>query len=261
MITISRRSPRATAVPKTLQARLEIMKAIQALAVAENELICRRRVEIASVRREFGQVEFALQELRRDFDPRLRSYVAKYSPDQPRVPAGHPDGGQWTSEGGSTDAVNATPAAMRGKPWEKPELLGGFGGGGGGVPTSPKAQPELPFPQGLPPQLAPYVPGGKTSGILYTPGGSPVPLQSGYDGPAAAMRGADGYDRYTLSHVEGHAAALMRQQGSTEGTLYINNPDICDSCERLLPRMLAPGTTLNVVLPNNTVVQFTGVGP
>jgi len=36
----------------------------------------------------------------------LRPYGLKYSPDQPRVPAGNPDGGQWTSEEGSTD-VNA----------------------------------------------------------------------------------------------------------------------------------------------------------
>jgi hypothetical protein len=111
-----------------------------------------------------------------------------------------------------------------------------------------------------PPQLAPYG-GGKTSGILYTPGGPPIPLQSGYDGPAAAMKGTAGYDRLTLSHVEGHAAALMRQEGITEGTLYINKDEICDNCERLLPTMLAPGTTLNVVLPDNTIVQFIGVGP
>lgn len=26
--------------------------------------------------------------------------LQKYSPDQPRVPGGNPDGGQWTSEGG-----------------------------------------------------------------------------------------------------------------------------------------------------------------
>jgi hypothetical protein len=31
---------------------------------------------------------------------RARPWVLKYSPDQPRVPAGNPDGGQWTSEGG-----------------------------------------------------------------------------------------------------------------------------------------------------------------
>jgi hypothetical protein len=177
---------------------------------------------------------------------------------------------------------------MRWPPWKKPEIP--EGGGGGGVPrgtleipsirwpwsvrppsetsgAEPKpsapvdAQPNLPFPDGLPPQLAPYVPGEKTSGILYTPGGSPIPLQSGYAGPAAAMQGADGYDRFTLSHVEGHAAALMRQDGIMEGTLYINNPKICGSCMRLLPTMLPPGAILNVVLPDNTVVQFIGIGP
>jgi hypothetical protein len=30
----------------------------------------------------------------------LRRFARKYRPDQPRVPAGNPDGGQWTSEGG-----------------------------------------------------------------------------------------------------------------------------------------------------------------
>lgn len=170
------------------------------------------------------------------------------------------------------------------KPWEPPPEAEGEGAENaprgilelprlGGSPsasgpsTAPKppvpidAQPSLPFPDGLPPQLAPYVPGEKTSGILYTPGGSPIPLQSGYAGPAAAMQGTAGYDRYTLSHAEGHAAALMRQEGITEGTLYINNRKICSSCQRLLPTMLAPGTTLNVVLPDNTIVQFTGIGP
>ena len=28
-------------------------------------------------------------------------WVRKYNPDQPRVPAGNSDGGQWTDEGGS----------------------------------------------------------------------------------------------------------------------------------------------------------------
>ena len=32
----------------------------------------------------------------------LRDAVYKYDPNQPRVPAGNPDGGQWTDEGGST---------------------------------------------------------------------------------------------------------------------------------------------------------------
>jgi hypothetical protein len=32
---------------------------------------------------------------------RIHSRGSHYNPDQPRVPAGHPDGGQWTSTGGS----------------------------------------------------------------------------------------------------------------------------------------------------------------
>ena len=55
-------------MPKTLQVRLEIMKAIRTL-VAQDDL-------------------------------------EKFDPDQPRVPAGNSDGGQWTSEGGVGDTVD-----------------------------------------------------------------------------------------------------------------------------------------------------------
>jgi hypothetical protein len=51
----------------------------------------------------------------------------------------------------------------------------------------------------------------------------------------------------------------MQQQGITNGTLYINNPEICVSCTKLLQRMLAPGSTLNVVTPNGVVTPFTGI--
>ncbi|MBY0531556.1 MAG: phage portal protein [Xanthobacteraceae bacterium] len=36
----------------------------------------------------------------------LTTLLAKYSPDQPRVPAGNPDGGQWTSGGGGRSESN-----------------------------------------------------------------------------------------------------------------------------------------------------------
>ena len=43
------------------------------------------------------------------FDPApLDAIKGGYNPDQPRVPAGNPDGGQWTSEGG-----DAPPTAPR----------------------------------------------------------------------------------------------------------------------------------------------------
>lgn len=40
--------------------------------------------------------------------------VRKYDPDQPRVPAGNPDGGQWTSGG---EAGNAGSDSGNGTPW------------------------------------------------------------------------------------------------------------------------------------------------
>jgi hypothetical protein len=136
------------------------------------------------------------------------------------------------------------------------------GGGGGGFAPASEFQPTLPFAGGLPLKLAPYVPGGKTSGIFRGPNGPAIGLESGYDGPAASIpQGSAGFDAYTLSHVEGHAAALMRQQGITEGTLFINNPEICVSCTKLLPEMLPPGASLRVVLPDGTVREFRGVGP
>jgi len=62
----------------------------------------------------------------------------------------------------------------------------------------------------------------------------------------------------TRTHVEGHAAALMHQRGLREATVYINNPEICPSCQKLLPRMLPPGSRLTVVLPDGTRVPFRG---
>jgi len=53
------------AVPKNLETRIEIVKAIHKL----------------------------MTELATDSDMR------KFDPNQPRAPAGNPDGGQWTSEG------------------------------------------------------------------------------------------------------------------------------------------------------------------
>jgi len=114
------------------------------------------------------------------------------------------------------------------------------------------------LPEGVAPQLAEFVAGGKTSGVLRTAAGD-TELLSGWEGPASSMpRGSAGFDIVTRTHVEGHAAALMGQQGVGEGTLFINNPSICTSCTKLLPSMLPPGVNLKVVLPNGSTVPFTG---
>lgn len=84
--------------------------------------------------------------------------------------------------------------------------------------------------------------GGKPTSGIFRAKDLTVELQSGVDGPAAAMQdGSPGFDEYTLTHVE--AQALMRQRGITEGTLEINNPEICDNCMNNLPACCLPGAS------------------
>ena len=223
------------------------------------------------------------------------SHLLKSNWDPTKHPrAGMPPNPGWFAPAtAAPEGPNVVPVMMdpSHKPWERPEIGGGGGAGGppelpfprglprvsppseplptpeaparapSGLPDTIEPQPKLPFPGGLPPKLAPYT-GGKTSGILDIPNHSPIELESGYDGPAANMPPeSSGFDLITKSHVEGHAAAIMRDQELMQGTLYINNPDICDTCTKLLPKMLPPGATLDVVLPSGKVVKFRGVGP
>jgi RHS repeat-associated protein len=175
--------------------------------------------------------------------------------------------GTIASGGGSVDQpVQLAAADESMKPGNKPPLVGGGGGGGlgGGFggSTSGGRNPWYSPPSGggaVVPNLPEFVQGGKTTGVLQTPSGN-IEFQSGWGGPATAMPpGSRGFDIVTRTHVEGNAAAFMQQQSITNGTLYINNPTICVSCANLLPRMLAPGSTLNVITPNGVVTTFTGV--
>jgi hypothetical protein len=51
----------------------------------------------------------------------------RYDPNQPRVPAGHADSGQWTSGGGSGDASHQSESAShRRKPPTSFRVAGGF---------------------------------------------------------------------------------------------------------------------------------------
>jgi hypothetical protein len=62
---------------------------------AEARDLAADREALLRLRNALAEVKFALnyQRLRRKYG---------FNPNQPRVPAGNPDGGQWTSEGGST---------------------------------------------------------------------------------------------------------------------------------------------------------------
>ena len=98
-------------------------------------------------------------------------------------------------------------------------------------------------------ELIPPYSGRKTEGILETAEGDYY-LRSGWNGPTQSIpRSARGFDILTMTHVERHAAALMRQLGLSQGRVYINNPEVCISCFNLLPRMLPDGATLEVVTP------------
>jgi hypothetical protein len=100
--------------------------------------------------------------------------------------------------------------------------------------------------------------GGKTEGILRA-GSKEMPLHSGWDGPASQLpKGTRGFDIVTRTHVEGHAAAVMRMEGLQEATLYINNPP-CPSCTKLLPRMLPKGAELTIYGPHDYMGVFRGI--
>jgi hypothetical protein len=91
-----------SAVPRTLHAQLEVAKAIRTLvAPDEAELLSQRRAEIAAIRGELEAIKLEFQKAGKEclalVKAELRAALAKkYNPDQPRVPAGNRDGGQWT---------------------------------------------------------------------------------------------------------------------------------------------------------------------
>jgi hypothetical protein len=87
-----------SAVPRLPHVQLEIAKAIRTLAEPnEDELLRQRRAEIAAIRRVSeslaSDVRKACEECLALAKAELRAALKKYSPDQPRVPAGNPGGG------------------------------------------------------------------------------------------------------------------------------------------------------------------------
>jgi hypothetical protein len=59
--------------------------------------------ELRGAQARLAHLRWLLADLK--FDLTLRRLARKYSPDQPRVPAGNPDGGQWTSDGSSEGRI------------------------------------------------------------------------------------------------------------------------------------------------------------
>lgn len=103
--------------------------------------------------------------------------------------------------------------------------------------------------------------GGKTSGVLVRPDGSEVPLQSGRSGPALDLpKPRPGMNGRIVTHVEAHAAAIMRTEGLQDATLWINRMPCPEDngCLVNLSRMVPTGSTLNVyVMENGSEGDFT----
>jgi hypothetical protein len=116
------------------------------------------------------------------------------------------------------------------------------------------------------PSLPKFVEGGKTSGVLRF-GDSDVPLLSGYKGPSASMpKGTvPGMHNRIKSHVEAHAAVIMREKGLKEATLYINRIPCATNnlrspgCFDNLPKMLPEGARLRVIGPDGFDHTFVGL--
>ena len=96
-------------------------------------------------------------------------------------------------------------------------------------------------------------------GILRVPGQKPVPLHSGqHGGPCGGThrgnipRGkGSGNNLLTLTHVEGHAAAVMYERKISRASLLIEL-EPCKACDPNIPRMLPHGSRLEVVSPLET---------
>src|SRR5579885_1987038 len=89
---------RPNAVPESWQARAKMLLAADTLAAQCKDDWLRRRAEIAAIRRDLDRIVQNLFALQREWPSLLRTELLKYRPDQPRVPKGHPDGGEWTKE-------------------------------------------------------------------------------------------------------------------------------------------------------------------
>jgi len=78
-----------------------------AVARAEEEKAAAEQAERDAFEREILHLRWELKKLKRERE--LRRFRRKYSPDQPRVPAGNPGGGQWTD--GGTSGTNPQAAS------------------------------------------------------------------------------------------------------------------------------------------------------
>lgn len=98
-------------------------------------------------------------------------------------------------------------------------------------------------------------------GVLMLATGEEIPLHSGRSGGpwGGTHRGGiprgpgSGANRYTLGHIEGHAAAIMHARQISSALLLIEKRP-CGACDPNLMQMLPPGSRLDVVDPHSTTI-------
>jgi hypothetical protein len=187
------KSPLLLTVPPTLEKRLEALAALRTLQAQDEELARQRRVAIAALRRDFDELQRDFAALRHRLASDVRSDVLralKYNPDQPRVPKGSPQGGQWTSEDGSS----ASPDSM----------------------TRPVAEDH---PSSAPgPQYAALETGTQTD-ASHAPNGSGSDYQTGFDAMVANLQRPT-YQALTVGEA---IAAWAPRAGGNDPVTYANN--------------------------------------
>lgn len=87
--------------PPTYEKWREVMTTFHALVAEDNKQLARRQAEITALRRELEEFKQDVRRAYRDWISQtpsaIRAGILKYDPDQPRVPAGNRDGGEWTT--------------------------------------------------------------------------------------------------------------------------------------------------------------------
>lgn len=113
--------------------------------------------------------------------------------------------------------------------------------------------------------IIPQYSGGKVEGVLVRADGVETPLISGYNGPSRGVRGIPRMNGNIKSHVEAHAAVIMRREGLSEATLWINKaPCVTNDprslgCHAALPYMLPEGSKLRVIGPDGFDHTYEGL--
>jgi hypothetical protein len=116
------RSRIVNAVPLLPHVQYDIAKAARALAGHNDNALAARRAEIAALRRELSalgrDIRAAGEECLALAKAELGSALRRYSPNQPRVAAGNPDGGRWTIDGvsGASSDLSDQRADANGRP-------------------------------------------------------------------------------------------------------------------------------------------------